>query len=68
MDHIALIYQPKIDVDCRTSENTPRGVPVLAMTVFLSVIGIDFVGSRHLVFNWGLLGNPGWLVLSEILG
>jgi hypothetical protein len=30
---------------------TPRGVPVLAMTVLLSVIGIDFVGSRHLVFN-----------------
>jgi hypothetical protein len=29
----------------------PRGVPVLAMAVFLSVIGIDFVGSRHLVFN-----------------
>jgi nickel-dependent lactate racemase len=29
----------------------PRGVPVLAMTVFHSVIGIDFVWSRHLVFN-----------------
>jgi hypothetical protein len=26
----------------------------------LSVIGIEFVGSRHLVFNWGLLGNPSW--------
>jgi hypothetical protein len=36
---------------CRTSENTPRGVPVLAMAVFLSVIEIDFVRSRHLVFN-----------------
>jgi hypothetical protein len=24
--------------------------------------------SRHLVFNWGLLGNPGILVLSEIHG
>jgi len=36
---------------CRTSENTPRGVRFLAMTVLLSVIGIDFVGSRHLVFN-----------------
>ena len=33
---------------------TPRARrrPVLAMAVFaLSVIGIDFVGSRHLVFN-----------------
>jgi hypothetical protein len=26
---------------------------------FLSIIGIDFVWSRHLVFNRGLLGNPG---------
>jgi len=30
---------------------TPHGIPALAMAVFLSVIGIDFVGSRHLVFN-----------------
>jgi len=30
---------------------TPRGVRSLAMVVFLSVIGIDFVWSRHLVFN-----------------
>jgi hypothetical protein len=30
---------------------TPRGVPALAMAVFLSVIGIDFVWSRHQVFN-----------------
>jgi hypothetical protein len=31
---------------------TPARHPaVLAMAVFLSVIGIDFVGSRHLVFN-----------------
>jgi len=30
---------------------TPRGVLALAMAVFLSIIGIDFVGSRHLVFN-----------------
>jgi len=31
---------------------TPRAASaVLAMAVFLSVIGIDFVGSRHLVFN-----------------
>jgi len=27
-----------------------------------------FVGSRHLVLNWGLLGNPGVLVLLEIHG
>jgi hypothetical protein len=30
---------------------TPARRPLLAMTVFLFVIGIDFVGSRHLVFN-----------------
>jgi hypothetical protein len=27
-----------------------------------------FVGSRHLVFNWGLLENPDALILSEIHG
>jgi hypothetical protein len=48
---------------------TPRAAStVLAMAVSLSVIGIDFIWSRHLVFNWGLLGNPGWLVLLEIRG
>ena len=41
-------YRRNISVARR---KTPRGVPVLAMTVLLSVIGIDFVGSRHLVFN-----------------
>jgi hypothetical protein len=29
----------------------PARRPLLAMAVFLSVIGIDFVESRHLVFN-----------------
>jgi hypothetical protein len=29
---------------------------------------IRFIGSRHLVFNWGLLGNPDVLVFLEIHG
>jgi hypothetical protein len=31
---------------------------------------LDLIGSwsRHLVFNWGLLGNPNVMVLSEIRG
>jgi hypothetical protein len=52
------IEQTKKALECKhmhhmtvARRKTPRGVPVLAMTVLLSVIGIDFVGSRHLVFN-----------------
>jgi hypothetical protein len=62
--HIFQWHQITASLLCMVShvEKHTRGVPVLAMAVFLSV------GSRHLVFNWGLLGNPGWLVLSEIRG
>jgi hypothetical protein len=54
--------------NCRTLEKPRAASPSWRWRVFLSVIGIEFVGSRHLVFNWGLLGNPSWLVLSEIRG
>jgi len=50
------------------ARQNPHGV---GLAIFLCYVWFDlvgFVGSRHLVFNWGLLGNLGVLVLSEIRG
>jgi hypothetical protein len=41
--HFLLLFVSHVEIRARR--------PLLAMAVFLSVIGIDFVGSRHLVFN-----------------
>jgi len=43
---------------CRTSPVQHR------LAIFVCLLW--FIGSHHLVFNWGLLGNPNVLVLSEI--
>ena len=49
--------------NCRTSKKSARH----RLAIFRCYVLIWLVRwSRHLVFNWGLLGNPDVLVLSEI--
>jgi len=61
------VGQPTWNIVPVARRKNPRGIGWRFFCCYCVCLNY-IVGSRHLVFNWGLLGNPNVLVLSEIRG